>query len=557
MTARGDFRATVESRLDAFLAHPTKRVLLFSGKWGVGKTYFWSNAYVRERLKDRSRISEKCYAYVSLFGVGSVEDIEQLIFAKSLKVGDPNVLDKATSGLRKAAAYAEDLPWVKDYAGIVRRIGHLCIRNTLVCLDDMERKAAGLSIGSIMGLVSTLREQNDCRIIIISNDEEIVGDDREEFEKYREKVVDETVTYAPDIGANVGLIFGKDSACEEYCKTFRRIGMNNIRIMQQVRWVCEHFAAYFPDLEPAIQEQLREHIVLLTCFFHDRSLGIDVSNLPRGSLYDHFFNQAAEENPEHKKQEQLSSKYGYHVQEYDALIVDYLRRGDCDESSFNVKLRSVNGQEKRSQVHSKYRAVWKPYTDSFAATTREVVNGFRQFLDEYARELAFDELQQSMQVMKSLGVRSGFSKWQDAWVAKHIGTSDLPQLLHLRTLCRGQAVRKKVEARIKQLRKAVNVPELVTHVSDRQSWGPQLLDQLDAYDLEDLKAQILRHHEENFLSAIRELCDIWRKAGPKERAVEAKIEQALMEISTTNRLNQLRVRMLIPWRFEDEQEEED
>jgi len=48
-----------------------------------------------------------------------------------------------------------------------------------------------------------------------------------------------------------------------------------------------------------------------------------------------------------------------------------------------------------------------------------------------------------------------------------------------------------------------------------------------------------RHHEENFLSAIRELCDIWRKAGPKERAVEAKIEQALMEISTTNRLNQL------------------
>ena len=70
-----EYSSKVEQHLDEFLAHPTKRVLLFKGKWGVGKTYYWTKNYLPSRLRKEGRINERLYAYVSLFGVENVADV--------------------------------------------------------------------------------------------------------------------------------------------------------------------------------------------------------------------------------------------------------------------------------------------------------------------------------------------------------------------------------------------------------------------------------------------------------------------------------------------------
>jgi hypothetical protein len=62
-------------------------VVCISGRWGVGKTYAW-----REQLEEARKehgIALKRYAYVSLFGVNSLDDLKFAIFANGNDVVSP------------------------------------------------------------------------------------------------------------------------------------------------------------------------------------------------------------------------------------------------------------------------------------------------------------------------------------------------------------------------------------------------------------------------------------------------------------------------------------
>jgi len=347
----GDYLKTIESRLDKFLTHPSKRVLLLKGKWGVGKTFFWNNIFIKNRLKNQGGLLESDYAYVSLFGVESGEQIEDLIIANSIKIGEADALDKASALLRRAMEWVDHVPKLREFSGLAKRFGRMFIKDVLLCIDDVERKAKTLSMANVMGLASVLREHNNCRTVFIMNDDELQGDDLKEFEKYREKVIDEIINYAPETKDNVRLIFDDDPYIQHYVDIFSTVKINNLRIMQQVKWVNETFSRYFAGLETAISNQLREHIALLTCFFHDPSLGIDVSNLRQMPLSG--INQGV--GDETKTQADLARSYGYLIEEYDFHLAEFLMHGMCDEKEFEADLLAASQREKQGQVYSKYR----------------------------------------------------------------------------------------------------------------------------------------------------------------------------------------------------------
>jgi len=61
-----------------FLKHPEKKVLVLKGKWGVGKTYAW-----KKFVEANKEFQESAIAYVSLFGVKDLKEVQQLIVQKS------------------------------------------------------------------------------------------------------------------------------------------------------------------------------------------------------------------------------------------------------------------------------------------------------------------------------------------------------------------------------------------------------------------------------------------------------------------------------------------
>ena len=196
---------SIQSMLDRFASSKQSGAIVFQGKWGTGKTYFWRTKVVKPYLEKPWR---KKYSYVSLFGIDSLEGLRTAIF-QATKEFDHDLRNKwwrfihprwvwwRVSGWLPDLVASADIPYVSD--GIAKpfnRLNFLLVRNRLVCFDDIERRGAGLALRDVLGLVSHLVEEKNCRVVVILNTDAL-GGDTALWEEHKEKVFLSEISYSP------------------------------------------------------------------------------------------------------------------------------------------------------------------------------------------------------------------------------------------------------------------------------------------------------------------------------------------------------------------------
>jgi hypothetical protein len=75
-----DFARLVLHEISRFLRGKEPSVLCVRGKWGVGKTYAWK-AMLEKATAEPDGIGLERYAYVSVFGINSLEELKYAICA--------------------------------------------------------------------------------------------------------------------------------------------------------------------------------------------------------------------------------------------------------------------------------------------------------------------------------------------------------------------------------------------------------------------------------------------------------------------------------------------
>jgi Cdc6-like AAA superfamily ATPase len=185
--------------------------IALNGKWGVGKTFFW-NRLIEEKISDKKT------AYISLFGVENIFDIERkIIFQISTKdrfitSAKDKIKDfKTTLGLKD-----EDTNF--GLTGSILNIGLSLFEkkdfeNVIVCFDDFERISDKLKLKDVLGLISELKEQKKCTVVLILNKNELKEDD---LSKYKDKIVDYDFNYEPTVAESFSLIKDNLKAFKEY-----------------------------------------------------------------------------------------------------------------------------------------------------------------------------------------------------------------------------------------------------------------------------------------------------------------------------------------------------
>src|SRR5688572_16199331 len=139
----------IEAEIANFLASDRPEVLCIRGKWGVGKTYSW-NKFLKNACASR-HIALKSYAYVSLFGLNSLDQLKFSIFENTVAAKNAGIeasiesfqtnADAVVSRLgRKALPFLQSTPVVRNYASALQSLSFLSVRNCIVCVDDLERK---------------------------------------------------------------------------------------------------------------------------------------------------------------------------------------------------------------------------------------------------------------------------------------------------------------------------------------------------------------------------------------------------------------------------------
>jgi hypothetical protein len=268
----------VRREFGRFLASPNPEVICIKGKWGVGKTHSW-NACLREAQRSK-KIALGSYSYVSLFGLDSLDQLKYAIFENSVAASDigiePSVESFRSNALsvgkqvgRKSLTMLATLPAVRNYGAALQSLAFLSVTRKIVCIDDLERKGAHLSMKDVLGLVSYLREHKQCKVALILNDGELSTADRDDFDKFNEKVIDASLEFAPSPSECVTIALTERTPIHEQLAIgCEALGISNIRIIRKIERLASRVAPLLQDLnEKVIHQAVLSLTVLGWCVY--------------------------------------------------------------------------------------------------------------------------------------------------------------------------------------------------------------------------------------------------------------------------------------------------
>jgi len=167
-----------------------KYAVMITGEWGSGKTWLVNNIMSQEGL-DHLRIS--------LFGILTRQEVYDEFFAQChpmLASAGTKIVAGIARGLLTRITFPIGSADVQsqsqlDSLGLKELL--INIKDKIVILDDFER--CRLPVREALGLISNLLEDDNCKIVIISNDIEIHDP---EYTAYKEKVVAYTFKAEPE-----------------------------------------------------------------------------------------------------------------------------------------------------------------------------------------------------------------------------------------------------------------------------------------------------------------------------------------------------------------------
>lgn len=165
----------IEQVIKEYLDNPkSEYAVMIDGEWGVGKTYFLTHSLmnIMETI-DNGKSKRRKYAYVSLYGIKSAEEVSREIIFQYFGRKDKKKLETADTVMTTASnILTASLGAINiDLSKIKETISKIDINNWIICFDDLER--CYLSINEILGYINRLVEHNNCKVVILANEKEI------------------------------------------------------------------------------------------------------------------------------------------------------------------------------------------------------------------------------------------------------------------------------------------------------------------------------------------------------------------------------------------------
>jgi len=524
---------SIEKSLLTFLKEDAYKVAILKGKWGVGKTFFWNNF-----LKENTKILKKfrAYSYVSIFGIKDFSSINSQIFS-GFKILDNSKFKKQTEKLKPLAKILESIkiPGVNSSKAVSSIIESNLINNFLICIDDMERKEKDLSISSILGLISALKEERKCKIILIFNDERLDAETKEGLNEYREKIVDIELSYNPTINDNLAIIW-PDKPKQSTQDLFQTLKLNNIRIMQKVRWIQEYFEDKVKRPYPHLYERFMEKAACLSIFYHAYSNDFNLDDIMNRS----FAMYSLLDDDEQKEKYKVLDDTNHFPENYDQVIVDYLLDGYVDIEKYEDILSKANEQYRVSNISSKYQELRKTFDSNFKISQEAFITKSIEFLENHVKDLYLQEVIDLTNLIKIIDSSKNFDSILDKAIDIHVERLEDRDIIYSSLPKR---IAYKLNKKIKEKTvKKIPITDLFYKLAIGDSWNPADIEFLSIYEKHDFYNWIIQE-EDKVILLIHSFFERFDRPDKNEmtESVISEIKAALEDVKSRNNLDELRV----------------
>ena len=416
--------AFAKKALQQFLSDPKPEVLCIKGKWGVGKTHAWKKT-VEEALANNT-LAMKKYAYISLFGIKDSSDILQSVFAtaeSTCPIVDEKALAKAT-GVQKLrdlelgkkfksligfTAEHATVPHIAGLGGVARAVLSSFVGDTLVCIDDFERKGASVSVNEVMGVMAQMRDLRRCKVVLILNEDSLEEKERAEFQRYSEKVLNRTIQFLPTEAEAVTIAFpDRDPLSAELRSYCEKIGITNIRIMFRLPSIAEELLEIIKEADQDIKSAvLKSLVVLVWATLSPPGEGAPtLAYLKEKRLMSFMGDDEAKFSPEEVEWNVLLNDYGFsHCDELDLLMISGVERGFFNDERIAVEIEKLTRNTEKIRGDTALTSAWAPFHESFADNPDEVANSIYKGCIANIAFLTPVNLNGAIDILKQVGHR--------------------------------------------------------------------------------------------------------------------------------------------------------
>lgn len=337
----------IKTRLKELLKFEKAFGIAINGDWGVGKTFFW-----QELIKDNF-VDEKI-AYISLFGQETIQQIKNdlLLQVYTQNGFTKKIKDKIGSFKLYGMDISLALSWFekKDF------------ENVIICFDDCERMSDKLKLKDVLGLISELKEQKNCHVLMILNKGELKDED---LSKYKDKIIDYDFNYAPTPEESYSLVKESLKVFQDYpLEYFQKHNINNIRVIKRVINALNDYS-FVEELvkeHKDIERELVENILEISTI-NAIDLSVDFEELSRYSnpydleeLKNQEYGQPSREKAKNEDFEKLlnyinfgNSGY-FHMSDFTHNVVSYVKNSLIEEEPLKKGVDKRIASQKYSSV---------------------------------------------------------------------------------------------------------------------------------------------------------------------------------------------------------------
>lgn len=405
--------AHVRQAIKEFLASPEPEVLCIRGHWGTGKTYNFQTI-AREMRDLDGGVAMAQYAYVSLFGVNSLNEMKVQILQNTVvrsQIGDTTSFDSLkafiSSGEKAAKAGFMSLSKVFGGGSFDTAVGALSVFTSkqIICIDDLERKGASLRSKDVLGYISYLKEERKCKVVLLLNDEALKGEDKDQFSAYLEKVIDINLLFAPTPAESCAIAApGTNPISIMVRERCTQLGIDNIRTIRKIHRSVEQIAPLLRDYAPDVFRDVASSLVLLGWMHHQPDIAPPLSFVLKVMGFYYVTDKLPVLTPQEIKWKELIEEYGFaHMPDFDRLLIKGIADGYFDQEIVDTHAAELHNRVHQRLATRDYQTAWQDYHYSFTSTEEEVVDTIHNAFVRNIRFMGADKLNNLMVFLRKYG----------------------------------------------------------------------------------------------------------------------------------------------------------
>lgn len=551
--------AMLREKIFNFLNNNEPAVVAIKGKWGVGKTYSW-NSFL-QTAKQKNNIKFERYSYVSLFGVNSLDALKYSIFENAIPTSsigiEPNIetFQENTLALsegfgRKAMTLVKNMPYVKDFAPALDALSFLSLKEIIVCIDDLERKGDGLPLKDVLGLVSHLKEQKKCKVVLLLNDG---TSETKDYETYKEKVIDIEFTFKPTPDECAHIAYdGKKEFHNDLRSLTSNVGITNIRVLKKIERLIDEAYTYTINLDNSILYAIMHSIVLFSWSYYcynDDELVPSIHFIENDEfMFYGSFNNGKDNDPKKLAWKEIINKYKYYnTSDLDRLLIGAVKDGYYNELSLDDEIKKMNESILDGKSRDDFTIAWGVYRDSFDNNQSDIIDSlYQSFLGNF-KSIAPNNLDNLVCFLREFGENSKASHIIDVYID---GRGDELDLFNVGSrslfgaLEDGELVDKfNGFFYAKKSQQRGSLSEVLLRISNDRSWGNEDIDYLCSVFIEDYYHVFKTVRGDDLYKVVNGALLFGGIHGKNEeyRVIDNKVKWALTIISYESEINKRRV----------------